>query len=138
MFPKFIKIVLAVLTVGYAVYQFAESNIGNGIALVFLASVFVFLYFKNELILLSFLRLRKQDFEGTLRWLQRIKNPSLRAEWLAERLKGQGYAGPRGLQRFQADRGLAVGEKLTVETVLALNEGVPGIPRLTNPTQESP
>ena len=30
-----------------------------------------------------------------------------------------------------------MGEKLTVETVLALNEGVPGIPRLTNPTQES-
>ena len=53
---------------------------------------------------------------------------SLRAEWVAERLAGQGYAGPRGLQRFQADRGLAVGEKLTVETVLALNEGVPGIP----------
>ncbi|MGB0254760.1 MAG: DUF2892 domain-containing protein [Flavobacteriaceae bacterium] len=86
MFPKFIKIVLAVLTVGYAVYQFAESNIGNGIALVFLASVFVFLYFKNELILLSFLRLRKQDFEGTLRWLQRIKNPQT-----ALTQKQQGY-----------------------------------------------
>ncbi len=77
MFPKFIKIVLAVLSTGYAVFQFIESNIGNGIALIFLAGVFVFLYFKNELILLSFLRLRKQDFEGTMRWLQRIKNPSL-------------------------------------------------------------
>jgi tetratricopeptide (TPR) repeat protein len=86
MFPKFIKIVLAVLTVAFAVYQFAESNIGNGIALVFLASVFVFLYFKNELILLSFLRLRKQDFEGTLRWLQRIKNPQT-----ALTQKQQGY-----------------------------------------------
>lgn len=75
MFPKFIKIVLAALTVVYAVYQFIESNIGNGIALIFLAGIFVFLYYKNELILLSFLRLRKQDFEGTMRWLQRIKNP---------------------------------------------------------------
>lgn len=75
MFPKFIKIVLAAATLAYAVYQFMESNIGNGIALIFLAGVFVFLYFKNELILLSFLRLRKQDFEGTMRWLQRIKNP---------------------------------------------------------------
>lgn len=75
MFPKFIKIVLAAATLTYAVYQFMESNIGNGIALIFLVGVFVFLYFKNELILLSFLRLRKQDFEGTMRWLQRIKNP---------------------------------------------------------------
>jgi len=75
MFPKFIKIVLAAATLAYAVYQFMESNIGNGIALIFLAGVFVFLYFKNELILLSFLRLRKQDFEGTMRWLQRINNP---------------------------------------------------------------
>ena len=75
MFPKFIKIVLATATIGYAVYQFMESNIGNGIALIFLAGVFVFLYYKNELILLSFLRLRKQDVEGTMRWLQRIKNP---------------------------------------------------------------
>lgn len=75
MFPRFIKIVLAALTLGYAVYQFMESNIGNGIALIFLAGVFVFLYYKNELILLSFLRLRKQDFDGTLRWLSRIKRP---------------------------------------------------------------
>ena len=86
MFPKFIKIVLAALTLGHAVYQFMESNIGNGIALIFLAGIFVFLYFKNELILLSFLRLRKQDFEGTMRWLQRIKNPQS-----ALTTKQQGY-----------------------------------------------
>lgn len=86
MFPKFIKIVLAAFTLGYAVYQFMESNIGNGIALIFLAGIFVFLYFKNELILLSFLRLRKQDFEGTMRWLQRIKNPQS-----ALTTKQQGY-----------------------------------------------
>ena len=86
MFPKFIKIVLAVLTSGYAVYQFIQPNIGNGIALIFLAGIFIFLYFKNELILLSFLRLRKQDFDGTMRWLQRIKNPTL-----ALTQKQQGY-----------------------------------------------
>lgn len=86
MFPKFIKIVLAALSLGYGVYQFFESNIGNGIALIFLTAVFFFLFFKNELILLSFLRLRKQDFEGTLRWLQRIKNPQS-----ALTTKQQGY-----------------------------------------------
>ena len=75
MFPKFIKIVLAIASLGYAVYQFIEGNIGNGIAMIFLAGIFVFLYYKNELILLSFLRLRKQDFDGTQLWLNRIKKP---------------------------------------------------------------
>jgi hypothetical protein len=75
MFPKFIKIVLAIASLGYAVYQFIEGNIGNGIAMILLAGIFVFLYYKNELILLSFLRLRKQDFDGTQRWLNRIKKP---------------------------------------------------------------
>jgi tetratricopeptide (TPR) repeat protein len=36
--------------------------------------MFVLLYFKNEIIFLSFLRLRKQDFEGTEKWLSRIPN----------------------------------------------------------------
>jgi hypothetical protein len=75
MFPKFIKIVLAAATLGYAVYQFIEESIGNGIALIFLAGIFVFLYFKNEILLLAFLRLRKQDFKGTEKWLNRIKKP---------------------------------------------------------------
>jgi len=75
MFPKFIKIVLAAATLGYAVYQFIEESIGNGIALIFLAGIFVFLYYKNEILLLAFLRLRKQDFKGTEKWLNRIKKP---------------------------------------------------------------
>lgn len=75
MFPKFIKIVLAIASVGFAVYQFIEGNIGNGIAMILLAGIFVFLFYKNELILVAFLRLRKQDFEGTQRWLNRIKKP---------------------------------------------------------------
>ena len=71
MFPKFIKIVLAIASTGFAVYQFIEGNIGNGIAMILLAGIFVFLFYKNEFILLSFLRLRKQDFEGTQIWLNR-------------------------------------------------------------------
>ena len=73
-----------------------------------------------------------------LLWQEPPADLTLQAEWLAERLARHGYAGPRGLQRFQADRGLAVGEALTVETVLALNEGVPGIPRLSASTRERP
>lgn len=76
MFNKNIKFVLAALVLGMAVWQFTETNIGNGIMLILLSLVFVFLYFKNEIILLAFLRLRKQDFPGAKKWLDKIKNPT--------------------------------------------------------------
>ena len=75
MFNKYIKLVLAALLIGYAGYQFVEGNIGNGIFIILLSLVFIFLYFRNELILLAFLRMRKQDLEGTQKWLEKIKNP---------------------------------------------------------------
>ena len=76
MFNKNIKLVLAILIFAYAIYQFVEGFIGNGIMFILLSSIFVFLYFKNELIILDFLKLRKQDFEGANNWLSKIKNPS--------------------------------------------------------------
>jgi len=75
MFHKNIKLVIATLIIAFAVYQFTEGNIGNGIALILLSLIFIFLYFRNEIILLAFLRMRKQDMEGTERWLSKIKNP---------------------------------------------------------------
>ena len=75
MFHKALKLILAAALIAYSVYQFIDNEIGNGIFFLLLAGMFVFLYFKNEIILLAFLRLRKQDFEGTHRWLNRIKNP---------------------------------------------------------------
>lgn len=74
MFPKVIKLILAVITMGYAIYQFIDDYIGNGILFVLLSGMFILLYFKNEIIFLAFLRLRKQDFEGTEKWLSRISN----------------------------------------------------------------
>jgi len=76
MFPKIIKLILALGSLGYAGYQFYENYVGNGIFLSLLSAVFVLLYFKNEIIFLAFLRLRKQDFVGTEKWLSKIKNPS--------------------------------------------------------------
>tara|TARA_B110000908_G_scaffold38806_1_gene46739 strand:+ start:43 stop:606 length:564 start_codon:yes stop_codon:yes gene_type:complete len=75
MFNKNIKLVLTVLILTVAVWQFIEGNIGNGIMYILLSSIFIFLYFKNEFILLSFLRLRKEDFPGAKKWLDKIKNP---------------------------------------------------------------
>jgi len=75
MFNKNIKLVIAGLIIAFAIYQFVEGYIGNGIALILLAGIFVFLYFRNEMILLAFLRMRKQDLEGTQKWLSKIKSP---------------------------------------------------------------
>ncbi len=75
MFNKNIKLIVAGLLIAFAVYQFTEGFIGNGIMWVLLAGIFIFLYFKNEIILLAFLRLRKEDFPGTKKWLDKIKNP---------------------------------------------------------------
>ncbi|MBJ7881800.1 DUF2892 domain-containing protein [Gelidibacter salicanalis] len=76
MYNKNLKLVITALILAFAVYQFTEGYIGNGIMLILFSSIFVFLYFKNEFILLAFLRLRKQDFVGAKRWLDKIKNPS--------------------------------------------------------------
>ena len=75
MFNKNIKLVIAALIIAYAVYQFIEGYIGNGIMYILLSLIFIFLYFKNEMILLAFFKLRKQDFEGAKRWLDKIRNP---------------------------------------------------------------
>lgn len=75
MYNKNIKLIIALLIFAYAIYQFTEGYVGNGIMFILLSSIFVFLYFKNEFILLAFLRLRKQDFPGATKWLNKIKNP---------------------------------------------------------------
>jgi len=74
MFPKILKLFLAVLAFGFAIYQFVDDYIGNGIMMVIITGFLILLYFKNEIIFLAFLRLRKQDFVGTEKWLMRIPN----------------------------------------------------------------
>ena len=86
MFNKNIKLLITALIIAYAVYQFIEDNIGNGIFLIFISLVFIFLYFRNEIILLAFLQMRKQNMEGTKKWLEKIKNPES-----ALTVKQQGY-----------------------------------------------
>lgn len=76
MFHKNIKLVIAVIITAWAVFEFSKGHIMNGISILLLAGVFVFFYFKNEILLLTFLKLRKQDFEGGNRLLDKIKNPS--------------------------------------------------------------
>ena len=75
MFHRNIKLIVAGLMLVLAVWQFSESNIGNGIFILFLTLIPIFLYFRNEFILLAFLQLRKQNFEGAKKWLAKITNP---------------------------------------------------------------
>ncbi|HTG65569.1 MAG TPA: hypothetical protein VL859_04260 [Flavobacterium sp.] len=75
MLNKNIKLIIAGLIVITSIWQFTENNIGNGIFLLLLTVIPVFLYYRNEFILLAFLKLRKQDFEGAKKWLSYIKNP---------------------------------------------------------------
>jgi tetratricopeptide (TPR) repeat protein len=75
MLNKNIKLIIAGLIVIVSIWQFTENNIGNGIFLLLLTVFPIFLYFKNEFILLAFLKLRKQDFEGAKKWLSFIKKP---------------------------------------------------------------
>ncbi len=75
MFHRNIKLILAGLIIVTGIWQMTEGNIGNGIFLILLSAIPIFLYFKNEFILLAFLKLRKQDFPGAQKWLAYIKNP---------------------------------------------------------------
>ena len=75
MFNKNIKLIVAASIIAFAIYQFTEGNIGNGISLLLLSAIFILFYFKNELIILAFLQLRKQNFEGAKKYLDMISNP---------------------------------------------------------------
>lgn len=75
MFHKNIKLILAALLIILGIWQFTERGIGNGIFLILLSIIPIFLYFRNEFILLAFFKLRKQNFEGAKKWLDKIKNP---------------------------------------------------------------
>ncbi|RMZ51374.1 DUF2892 domain-containing protein [Flavobacteriaceae bacterium PRS1] len=86
MYNKNIKLFIAILIIAYAGYQFYEGLVGNGIMYLLLSTIFIFLYFKNEFILLAFLKLRKQKFEDAKKWLDKIKNPNS-----ALTTKQQGY-----------------------------------------------
>ena len=59
MFNKYIKIFLAVGVLIYSIYEFSEGYIGAGIMWILLASIFIFLFFKNEMILLAFFSVKK-------------------------------------------------------------------------------
>ncbi len=111
MYNKNLKLIIAALIVAWSVFQFIEGHIGNGIALIFLSLIFIFFYFRNEFILLAFLKMRKQDFAGTEMWLSKIKNPDT-----ALITKQQGYYNYlKGIMASQTN--LTVAEKFLKKAI---------------------
>ncbi len=80
---KYIKIIIAVLILAGAVYCMVEREYGWGIFWIFIAIIPVFLYFKNEFLLLTFYHLQKQNLNAAEKWLKYVKNPS------SQLIKGQ-------------------------------------------------
>jgi tetratricopeptide (TPR) repeat protein len=75
MINRIIKIVFASLAFVYAIYQFYDGNIGNGIGLIFLAAFIILLIFRNEHIMLAFWYLRKNKLDKANQALARVKHP---------------------------------------------------------------
>jgi hypothetical protein len=75
MLNKNIKLVIAIGLLTVAIWQFTEGNIGNGIMLILITTIVILLYFKNEIILATMFKLKKQDMEGAKTMLEKIKNP---------------------------------------------------------------
>jgi len=76
MINKYIKLIFSGFALGFSLYQFVEGFIGNGIMYLLISLIVLFLYFKNEFLLLAFFQLRKQNLDGADKWLNKIKNPS--------------------------------------------------------------
>ena len=67
---------MAALLLAGSVYMFTQREIGWGIVLLLLSVIPVFLFFRNEYILLAFWQLRSQNLDGAKKWLNKIKNPN--------------------------------------------------------------
>ena len=75
MIHKNIKLLVVVALVGLAIWQFTERHIGNGIFIIILSLIVLLFYFKNEILIMTLFKLRKQDMDGAKKLLDKIKNP---------------------------------------------------------------
>jgi hypothetical protein len=75
MFSKIIRLGLTAAIFAWSIYQFADGEIGNGIALLFPMGLVLFTYFRNERILLALWHMRKNDVAKAEKALAGISNP---------------------------------------------------------------
>ncbi|NVK28200.1 MAG: DUF2892 domain-containing protein [Flavobacteriia bacterium] len=75
MLSKVIRLVLTAAFFAYAVYEFIEGHIGNGIMLTLLSGLVLFTYFRHERMLLALWYMRKQDMAKAQKQVDSIKTP---------------------------------------------------------------
>lgn len=75
MLNKIIRLGLTTLITAFAVYQFIEGEIGNGISLILLAGLVLLTYFRNERMMLALWYMRKQDMTKAAKMVNGVKNP---------------------------------------------------------------
>ena len=71
---KYIKFIIAAALIALGIYMMMNRNVGWGIVVALLSIIPIFLFFKNEFILLAFWQMRKQDFAKAAHWLSYVKN----------------------------------------------------------------
>ncbi|MDO5615868.1 MAG: DUF2892 domain-containing protein [Cruoricaptor ignavus] len=72
---KYVKLAVAALLIGLGIYMmFFTRSIGWGIVVFLLSAFPIFLFFKNEFILLAFWQIRKQNMVKASRFLTNITN----------------------------------------------------------------
>ena len=71
MIHKNIKLLVVVAFIAGAVWQFTERNVGNGIFLIVLSLIVLLFYFKNEILIMTLFKLRKQDMDGAQKMLNK-------------------------------------------------------------------
>lgn len=75
MLNKIIRLALTAAFLIFAVLEFVEGHIGNGISLTLLSGLVLFTYFRNERMLLALWYMRKQDMAKAKKQVDAIKNP---------------------------------------------------------------
>ncbi|WP_185870541.1 hypothetical protein [Blattabacterium cuenoti] len=74
---KHTKIVLFLIIFIGSIYFFFQKNYLWGTILISLSFIPIFLIFRNEFLLLAFLKIRKKDMKGLKKYLGYVKNPKL-------------------------------------------------------------
>jgi len=72
---KIIRLVVTAAIFIWSIFQFADGEIGNGIALLFPAALVLLTYFKNERILVALYHMRKNDVVKAEKSLIGIRTP---------------------------------------------------------------
>ncbi|WP_185872256.1 hypothetical protein [Blattabacterium cuenoti] len=74
---KYSKIILFLIIFFLSIFLFLQKNYFWGSILFFLSLIPIFFIFRNEFLLLAFLKIRKKDMNGLKKYLEYIKNPEL-------------------------------------------------------------